>query len=78
MFSPTNIAKKNLCYGIGHIKSEYLLIPYTFFDKGLAFHIHNIRSGQKFCFSISNNSDGSEAKKGNATFLFPQHFVPLQ
>lgn len=85
MFSPTNIAKKNLCYGIGRIKSEYLLIPYTFFDKGLAFHIHNIRSGLKFCFSISNDSvsisndsDGSEAKKGNAAFLFPQHFVPLQ
>lgn len=78
LFSPTNIAKKNLCYGIGHIKSEYLLIPYTFFDKGLAFHIHNIRSGLKFCFSISNDSDGSEMKKGNAAFLFPQHFVPLQ
>lgn len=52
--------------------------PYTFFDKGLAFHIHNIRSGLEFCFSISNDSDGSEAKKGNAAFLFPQHFVPLQ
>ena len=60
------------------IKSEYLLTSTLFFDKGLAFHIHNIRSGLKFCFSISNDSDGSEARKGNAVFLFPQHFVPLQ
>lgn len=45
MFSPTNIAKKSLCCGIGHIKSEWLLTPYAFSDKGLSFHIHNIRSG---------------------------------